>query len=113
MILEMYLCFIINVQLNVYVFVNNVFYYFVFFILFVIFILYYWYLLYYKFYFKKLIVIIVNFIQINIERFEISVRGINYIEGGWFKDVNLQEVEYVIRYRKKVEKDEMYIFVIQ
>lgn len=49
----------------------------------------------------------------NTERFETSSRGINHVEGGWPKDVNASEVEQVTRYRKKVEKDEMYISTIQ
>ena len=36
----------------------------------------------------------------------------NHTEGGWPKDVNSQEVEQVTRYRKKVEKDEMYVNTI-
>jgi dynein intermediate chain 2 len=51
--------------------------------------------------------------QINTERFETDSRGINHTEGGWPKDINPQEVEQVIRYRKKVEKDEVYINTIQ
>lgn len=35
--------------------------------------------------------------------------GINHVEGGWPKDVNPQELEQTIRFRKKVEKDENYI----
>lgn len=35
--------------------------------------------------------------------------GVNHIEGGWPKDVNPQELEQTIRFRKKVEKDENYI----
>jgi len=46
---------------------------------------------------------------VNTERFETEVRGINHSEGGWPKDVNPQEIEQVIRYRKKVEKDESYV----
>ena len=34
------------------------------------------------------------------------------MEGGWPKDVNPGEVEQTIRYRKKVEKDEMYVNTI-
>jgi len=34
---------------------------------------------------------------------------VNHVEGGWPKDVNPLEIEQVIRYRKKVEKDEGYI----
>ena len=52
-------------------------------------------------------------LKVNTERFETDSRGINHTEGGWPKDVNPQEVEQVIRYRKKVEKDEMYINTIQ
>lgn len=52
-------------------------------------------------------------LQINTERFETGSRGINHTEGGWPKDVNPAEVEQVTRYRKKVEKDEMYINTIQ
>ena len=53
------------------------------------------------------------FFQINTERFETCVRGMNHTEGGWPKDVNPQEVEQVTRFRKKVEKDEMYVNTIQ
>lgn len=45
----------------------------------------------------------------NTERFESETRGINHVEGGWPKDVNPQEMEQTIRYRKKVEKDENYV----
>ncbi|WAQ97162.1 DYI3-like protein [Mya arenaria] len=51
--------------------------------------------------------------EVNTERFETGSRGINHTEGGWPKDVNPQEVEQVTRYRKKVEKDEMYVNTIQ
>jgi len=37
---------------------------------------------------------------------------VNHVEGGWPKDVNPLEIEQVIRYRKKVEKDEGYINAI-
>lgn len=33
----------------------------------------------------------------------------NHLEGGWPKDINPQEMEQTIRFRKKVEKDEGYI----
>lgn len=49
----------------------------------------------------------------NTERFETETRGINHTEGGWPKDINPAEVEQVMRYRKKVEKDEMYVNTIQ
>ncbi|CAG5886811.1 unnamed protein product [Menidia menidia] len=47
--------------------------------------------------------------QINTERFESSSCGINHMEGGWPKDINPNEMEQTIRFRKKVEKDEGYI----
>lgn len=37
----------------------------------------------------------------------------NHTEGGWPKDINPAEVEQTIRFRKKVEKDEHYIGVVQ
>lgn len=51
-------------------------------------------------------------LQTNTESHEYEVHGINHKEGGWPKDVNCQEVEQVMRYRKKVEKDEGYIMAI-
>mgnify|MGYP001796168799 CR=1 FL=1 len=51
-------------------------------------------------------------LQVNTERFETETRGINHTEGGWPKDINPAEVEQVMRYRKKVEKDEMYVNTI-
>ncbi|KAM9839088.1 dynein axonemal intermediate chain 2 [Aulostomus maculatus] len=47
--------------------------------------------------------------QVNTERFESHSQGMNHVEGGWPKDVNPQEMEQTIRFRKKVEKDESYI----
>uniref|UniRef100_A0A8C7CJE3 Dynein, axonemal, intermediate chain 2b n=1 Tax=Oncorhynchus kisutch TaxID=8019 RepID=A0A8C7CJE3_ONCKI len=41
-----------------------------------------------------------------------DTRGINHVEGGWPKDVNPQEMEQTIRFRKKVEKDEHYFSTI-
>jgi len=36
----------------------------------------------------------------------------NHSEGGWPKDINPAEVEQTIRFRKKMEKDEVYIQTI-
>ncbi|XP_060948510.1 dynein axonemal intermediate chain 2-like [Limanda limanda] len=47
--------------------------------------------------------------QVNTERFQSNSCGINHVEGGWPKDVNPEEMEQTIRFRKKVEKDEGYI----
>ncbi len=50
--------------------------------------------------------------QVNTERFETESRGMNHTEGGWPKDINPAEVEQTIRFRKKVEKDEIYMGII-
>lgn len=47
--------------------------------------------------------------EVNTERFETESKGINHTEGGWPKDIDANEVEQVMRYRKKVEKDEAYV----
>ncbi|XP_035038202.1 dynein axonemal intermediate chain 2-like [Hippoglossus stenolepis] len=47
--------------------------------------------------------------QVNTECFQSNSCGINHVEGGWPKDVNPEEMEQTIRFRKKVEKDESYI----
>lgn len=47
--------------------------------------------------------------QLNTACFESVGCGINHIEGGWPKDINPQDTEQTIRFRKKVEKDESYI----
>ncbi|CAB1338343.1 unnamed protein product [Coregonus sp. 'balchen'] len=49
---------------------------------------------------------------VNTERFESETRGINHVERGWPKDVNPQEMEQTIRFRKKVEKDDNYFNTI-
>ncbi|KAF6773195.1 hypothetical protein AHF37_06992 [Paragonimus kellicotti] len=51
--------------------------------------------------------------EINTERYHSESKGINHIEGGWPKDVNAQEPDQVIRFRKKIEKDELYTATVQ
>jgi len=51
--------------------------------------------------------------EVNTERYETDNRGINHVEGGWPKDINPAEVEQTIRFRKKVEKDENYVNIVQ
>ncbi len=50
--------------------------------------------------------------EVNTIRYESENRSINHVEGGWPKDVNANEPEQTIRYRKKVEKDEGYMNTI-
>lgn len=47
--------------------------------------------------------------EVNTERATFESRGINHTEGGWPKDVNLADPEQTTRYRRKIEKDELYI----
>ncbi|KAK2584928.1 hypothetical protein KPH14_002523 [Odynerus spinipes] len=35
--------------------------------------------------------------------------GMYHFEGGWPKDINMKDVEQTVRYRRKIEKDELYI----
>ncbi|XP_014609987.1 PREDICTED: dynein intermediate chain 2, axonemal isoform X2 [Polistes canadensis] len=35
--------------------------------------------------------------------------GMYHYEGGWPKDINMKEAEQTVRYRRKIEKDELYI----
>lgn len=50
--------------------------------------------------------------EVNTIVYDMENRGVHHMEGGWPKDVNPFEIEQVMRYRKKVEKDEMYINTI-
>ncbi|NWW94830.1 DNAI2 protein, partial [Rhynochetos jubatus] len=50
--------------------------------------------------------------EVNTERVEVQSRGVNHVEGGWPRDIDPQDVEQTIRFRKKVEKDENYINTI-
>ncbi|CAH8577065.1 unnamed protein product [Schistosoma turkestanicum] len=50
--------------------------------------------------------------EANTERYRSETRGMNHTEGGWPKDVNPQEPDQVIRYRKKVEKEDVYIATV-
>lgn len=47
--------------------------------------------------------------EANTDRATFEHRGINHVEGGWPKDVNLADPEQTVRYRRKIEKDEAYI----
>lgn len=49
----------------------------------------------------------------NTESVTFMSRGILHLQGGWPKDVDPNDVEHTIRYRKKIEKDEEYMRVVQ
>ena len=42
----------------------------------------------------------------------LASKAINHLEGGWPKEVDHTEAEQVIRYRRKVEKDEDYVRMV-
>jgi hypothetical protein len=44
--------------------------------------------------------------QANTQQITYADRGFAHVEGGWPKEVDPTEVEHVLRFRKKVEKDE-------
>ncbi|XP_024084195.1 dynein intermediate chain 2, axonemal [Cimex lectularius] len=46
--------------------------------------------------------------EVNTTRANYVQSGMNHTEGGWPKDLNFMDPEQTIRFRKKVEKDEMY-----
>lgn len=50
--------------------------------------------------------------EVNTIRFETENRSINHVEGGWPKDINPNESEQTLRFRKKVEKEENYMNTI-
>lgn len=45
-------------------------------------------------------------------RAEFFNTGMNHFEGGWPKDVNMNDEEATKRYRRKVEKDENYPIIM-
>ena len=47
--------------------------------------------------------------EVNTIRYQMENKGIHHTEGGWPKDVNLHEQEQINRFRKKIEKDEIYL----
>jgi len=50
--------------------------------------------------------------EANTQQISFATTGFSHTEGGWPKDIDCTEAEHVIRYRKKVEKDEDYIKTI-
>ena len=56
--------------------------------------------------------VVVVMMKVNTLSMEFDSKAVNHTEGGWPKDINHLEVEQVVRYRKKVEKDISYVNVI-
>lgn len=47
--------------------------------------------------------------EINTNRANQQTKSINHLEGGWPKDVNIQEQDQINRYRKKILKDPLHL----
>lgn len=47
--------------------------------------------------------------EANTDRATYENKGVLHCEGGWPKDISLTDPEQVVRYRRKIEKDESYI----
>ncbi|XP_045483945.1 dynein axonemal intermediate chain 2 [Pieris rapae] len=49
---------------------------------------------------------------VNSVRAEYTTSGMNHVEGGWPKDINMNDPEAAQRYRRKIEKDDAYIHAV-
>ncbi|XP_043284269.1 dynein intermediate chain 3, ciliary isoform X2 [Venturia canescens] len=47
--------------------------------------------------------------EINTTTATFKESGLHHVEGGWPKDINMHDLEQTVRYRRKIEKDELYI----
>ncbi|XP_037073881.1 dynein intermediate chain 3, ciliary-like [Pollicipes pollicipes] len=47
--------------------------------------------------------------EVSTDRAEYATTGVDHTEGGWPKDINPQDVEQTTRFKKKVEKDDVYM----
>lgn len=45
-------------------------------------------------------------------RAEYTSSGVHHVEGGWPKDINMNDPEATQRYRRKIEKDDAYIHAV-
>ncbi|XP_059720722.1 dynein axonemal intermediate chain 2 [Haemorhous mexicanus] len=51
--------------------------------------------------------------EVNTERAQVSIRGVNHVEGGWPKHVDPKNPELTTRYREEVEREEVYTKTVQ
>uniref|UniRef100_A0A8C5ID73 DNAI2 protein n=1 Tax=Junco hyemalis TaxID=40217 RepID=A0A8C5ID73_JUNHY len=51
--------------------------------------------------------------EVNTERSQVTIRGVNHVEGGWPKHVDPKNQELTTRYREEVEREEVYTKTIQ
>lgn len=55
---------------------------------------------------------IINYYSSYQFRAEYTSSGISHVEGGWPKDINMNDPEATQRYRRKIEKDDAYIHAV-
>lgn len=46
--------------------------------------------------------------EVNTEHAKYVSHGVNHVEGGWPKDININDEEQTLRYRKKIQRDDQY-----
>ncbi|NWI59043.1 DYI3 protein, partial [Calyptomena viridis] len=51
--------------------------------------------------------------EVNTERVQVTIRGVNHVEGGWPKHVDPRNTDMTTRFREEVERDEVYTRSIQ
>ncbi|NXQ29279.1 DNAI2 protein, partial [Alaudala cheleensis] len=51
--------------------------------------------------------------EVNTERMQVSIKGVNHVEGGWPKHVDPKNPELTTRYREEVEREEAYTRSVQ
>ncbi|XP_039937647.1 dynein axonemal intermediate chain 2 [Hirundo rustica] len=51
--------------------------------------------------------------EVNTERVQVSIRGMNHVEGGWPKHVDPKNSELTSRYREEVEREDVYTRTVQ
>ncbi|NXH44018.1 DNAI2 protein, partial [Dicaeum eximium] len=51
--------------------------------------------------------------EVNTERAQVSIQGVNHVEGGWPKHVDHKNSELTSRYREEVEREEAYTKTVQ
>ncbi|XP_056361522.1 dynein axonemal intermediate chain 2 [Oenanthe melanoleuca] len=51
--------------------------------------------------------------EVNTDRVQVSIQGVNHLEGGWPKHVDPKNSELTTRYREEVEREEVYTKTIQ
>lgn len=50
--------------------------------------------------------------EANTERTQFHHNGMNHTEGGWPKDININDEDQPKRYRRKIEKDDSYCITV-